>query len=120
MLGVGCERRSRSACQMDMKPREVNWAAGGFAAGFLLCYVLIGAFRARPSGPALLTKATPTPVAWRPALAVVTNIQLPELHIVLPDRWEHVPGTLSDPRPPGYSLDLIDTHYQPPPLPEKP
>ena len=107
---------------MDMKAREVKWAAGGFVGGFLLCYLLIGAFRATPPGPSLLTKATP--ITWPPVLAVpamVTNIQFPEMRIVGPDRWvEQVRGMPSHPRPPGYSLDLIDTHYQPPPLLEKP
>lgn len=98
-----------------MTAREIKWAAGGFLGGFLLCYLLIGAFQTQPASPGLVTKAAPV-TAWPPvqvALAPLpTNLQPPEVIIELPPRWEG-PGV---PRPsllnPGYSLDLIDTRPQ--------
>jgi len=105
---------------MNIQARDMKWAGGGFVAGFLLCYLLIGAFRSQSPAPGLVTKATPR-TAWPPVLGVVTNIQLPEVRIASPERWvEQVPGMPSAPKPPGYSLDLIDTHYQIPQPPEKP
>jgi len=98
-----------------MRTRETKWAAGGFVGGFLLCYLLLGAFRSQSPAPGLLTRATPV-TAWE-----VTNVQLPEVRIVSPDRWvEQVPGMPRGPKPPGYSLDLIDTRYQLPQLPKDP
>ncbi len=103
---------------MSMRAREMKWAVGGFVGGFLLCYILLGAFRVQPPAPGLLTKAAP--ITARPTLpAVVTNIQTPELRIIGPDRWLG-PTLPTDPRQPGRSLDLIDTHYQLPQPPEKP
>src|SRR5512140_2429870 len=96
---------------MNIQARETKWAACGFTGGFLLCYLLLGAFRSQSPAPALLTKAVPI-TAWPTVPAVVTNIQLPELRIMGPDRWVG-PRMPSDPRLPGYSLDLIDTHYEP-------
>jgi hypothetical protein len=98
-----------------MRAQELKWAAGGFVGGFLLCYLLIGAFRSQPHTPApapapgpvtLVTPAT----TWPSGFVRVTNIQLPELRIIAPDRW-----TEPVPLPRGYTLDLIDTHYQLPP-----
>jgi hypothetical protein len=98
----------------------MRWAAGGFLGGFLLCYLLLTPFRPQPPAPGLLTSATPS-TTWPPVPAVATNIQLPEVRIASPDRWvDQMPGMPPGPRPPGYSLDVIDTRYQPPPLPEKP
>jgi hypothetical protein len=58
---------------MNMRAREMKWAAGGFVGGFLLCYLLIGASRSQPPALGLLTKATPI-TAWPPVPLVVTNI----------------------------------------------
>ena len=102
---------------MNMPAREAKWAAGGFAGGFLFCYLLIGAFQPRPAAPPLLASAKPT-AAWPPVPAVpavpivqATNLELPEFHIQSPPRWLGPglppPGVVN----PGYSLDLIDTHY---------
>ncbi len=101
---------------MDMSAREIKWAAGGFIGGFLLCYLLIGAFRSPSPAPGGLTKAALI-TAWPTLPVVVTNIQLPELHILGPDRWVG-PEAPAGYMPPSYSLDLIDTHYQPPQLQE--
>ena len=91
--------------------------------GFLLCYLLVGAFRSQPAASPVLATATPG-AAWLPVPAVpvfqVTNLQLPELRIESPPRWVGPglppPGALNT----GYSLDLIDTHYQLPQKPEEP
>ena len=92
---------------MNMRAPEIKWTAGGFVGGFLLCYLLLGPFRSQSPAPGLLTKATPV-TPW-----LMTNSQLPEVRIALPDRWvEQVPGTPRSPKPLGYSLDLIDTRYQ--------
>ena len=105
---------------MNMQAREMKWVAVSFFIGFLLCYLLLAAFRSQPPAPRLLTTATPN-IAWPSAPVVMTNIQLPELRILGPNRWvDQMPGTPSVQSPPGYSLDLIDTRYQPPSLEEKP
>ena len=108
--------------QIDMKAPDMKWAAAGFVGGFLLCYLLLGAFRATPPRAAFLTKAAPITWSSVPSVSlVVTNVQLRELHIVEPDRWlDQLPGMPFNHRRSGYSLDLIDTRYQPPPLLEKP
>ncbi len=98
----------------------MKWAASGFVAGFLLCYLLVSAFRSQPGAAGLLTRATPL-AARSPMPPVVTNIPLPGVRIGSPDRWvDRMPGMPSIPRPLGYSLDLIDTRYQLPRMPEKP
>ena len=108
-----------------MRAKEVKWAMGGFLGGFLLCYLLVGAFRSQPAASPVLAKATPG-AAWLPAPVLpvfeVTNFPLPEIRIELPPR---VVGPVPEPPPPqllnpNYSLDLIDTHYQLPPKPEEP
>ena len=97
-----------------MRAKEVKWATAGFIGGFLLCYLLVGAFRPQPAASPVLAKAGPG-AAWLPFQAVpavqVTNLRLPELRIIeLPPRWEG-PGVLPPSlMNPGYSLDLIDTH----------
>ena len=116
---------------MRVTKREMRWAAGGAIAGFLLCYVLIAAFQ-RPAAPALVTKVTqamalpPGPpranATWTTALPVsiipsivVTNLRFPEIRIEMPARSAGLsPEPPSAPPRPGYSLDLIDTRYQPP------
>jgi hypothetical protein len=40
---------------MNMRAREMQWAAAGFVGGFLLCYLLVGASRSQPPAPGLLT-----------------------------------------------------------------
>ncbi len=109
---------------MHINEREIKWAAGGFIGGFLVCWLLIGVFRPEPPTSPPLTGATPS-AAWPPvplAPAVeFTNLELPELRIETPRlRWVWPsPIQLVAPQS-GYSLDLIDTHYQPPKLSEKP
>jgi hypothetical protein len=106
-----------------MRAKEVKWATGGFVAGFLLCYLLVGAFRSEPAASPVIARAAPG-AAWLPVPAVpvvrVTNLRLPELRMESPPRWVgrglHPPRTLNG----GYSLDLIDTHYQLPQKPEAP
>ena len=107
---------------MNMPAREIRWAAAGFIGGFLLCYLLIGAFQShRPASP-LLARVRPA-TAWPPVPAVpgvqVTNVALPELRIELPPRW-HGPELHPGQPHPGYSLDLIDTHAEVPKLPQNP
>ena len=107
---------------MSMPAREIKWAAGGFIGGFVLCYLLLGAFQPQTPAAPLLPWVTPT-TAW-PAVAVVpgvqvTNFPLPELRIESPSRWLG-PGLPPGPPHPGYSLDLIDTHAEAPKLPQNP
>lgn len=104
-----------------MKVNEVKWATGGLAGGFLL-YLLVGTFRSQPAVSPLLAKAPGA--AWLPVPAMsvvqVTNLELPELRIESPPRWVGLGlpslGVLNS----GYSLDLIDTHFQLPQKPEEP
>jgi hypothetical protein len=107
---------------MSMPAREIKWGAGGFIGGFLLCYLLIGAFRSQTPASPLLAKVT-SPAAWPSAPAVlvvqVTNFPLPELRIEALPRWLG-PGLPPGPPHPGYSLDLIDTHAEVPKLPQDP
>jgi hypothetical protein len=101
----------------------MKWATGGFVGGLLLCYLLVGAFRSEPAASPVLVKAT-SGAAWLPVPAVpvvrVTNLPLPELRIESPPRWvgRRLPPRRALNR--GYSLDLIDTHYQLPQRPEGP
>jgi hypothetical protein len=104
--------------------REIKWAAGGFIGGFLLCYLLLGAFQFQPAASPPFAKATPI-TTWLPVPASpvvgVTNSQSPELIIELPQQWvPPPPGLLPGAPRPGYSLDLIDTHYQLPQPPTQP
>ena len=100
---------------MDMRRREITWAAGGFIGGFLLCYLLIGAFQSHRPASRFLARMTPA-AAWPPVAATpavqLTNVTWPELRIESPPRWLG-PGTAPGCVRPGYSLDLIDdTHHQ--------
>jgi hypothetical protein len=108
---------------MNMPRREIKWAAVGFAGGFLLCYLLVGAFQSHRPASSLLARVT-SASAW-PAVPVLlgpqfTNVALPELRIESPPRWRGpamAPGAPYRPHR-GYSLDLIDTHVETPKLPE--
>ena len=104
---------------MQMKRREIKWAAWGFLGGFLLCCLLIGGLRPEPAAPRVLAGWPGTTVwpPWRTSPSnQLTNLQVPELRIELPPRWEPPPVVM----PLGSSLDLIDTHYQAPgDLPDK-
>jgi len=107
---------------MSMPAREIKWAAGGFIGGFLLCYLLIGAFQSQTPASPLLAKVTPS-AEWprTPAhIAVhVTNFPSPVLRVESPPRWlgsELPPG----PPYPGYRFDLIDSHAEVPKLPQDP
>ncbi len=96
---------------MNMARRKIKWAAAGFVGGFLLCYLLIGAFQS-PRAPSRLMARVTAPPAFPPVPTVqVTNIALPQLRIQSPPRW---PGSGVPPASPhpGYSLDLIDTHAE--------
>jgi len=104
---------------MRSNGREIKWAVCGCLGGFLFCYLLVGAFRAQPiSSPPPLVKAVGN-VAWpvlpAPPVVAVTNLKAPELRVELPPRWVGPSWELpSEIGRPGYFLDLIDTHYQPP------
>jgi hypothetical protein len=96
----------------------MKWATGGFLVGFILCYLLLAFPSQPPRAAGLVGSATPsiTPPSSQVTF-VVTNIQLPEIRIPMTDRWlDQGPGT---PPGPGYSLDLIDTRFQPPPLQDR-
>jgi hypothetical protein len=121
---------------MNMSAREIKWAVTGFVGGFLLCYLLLGSFRAEPRAPSLVTWATPsTPPLRAPAtgdrpgnarvdvviLREVTNTPLPQRDL-RPDRWDRWVGPRlpTDPSQRADSLDLLDTRHQIPPLRESP
>jgi hypothetical protein len=100
---------------MQVKKREFNWAAKGFGAGFVLCYLLIGLLQPRQAATPADTAATPPfalpPVpSSEPPTAPAQELRI-ELLPRVPDVPEPLPPRL---RWPGYSLDLIDTSYRPP------
>ena len=107
---------------MNMPARELRCAAGGFLVGFLVCYLLIGAFQShQPASPpiAKVTPATASPPVPPFPLVQVTNVAPPRLRIQSPPRGP-APGLLPGRPHPGYSLDLIDTHAEPPKLRQDP
>ena len=111
---------------MNMSAREIKWAVGGFLGGFLLCYLLIGVFQSQPvspdllTSPELLTNAAPGTVwPFGPLAPAVLATNGQPTVIELPPRWVEQPTGMAVTPPPGYSLDLIDTHYQLPQPAEK-
>jgi hypothetical protein len=130
----------------DMKT-EVKYAIGGFAGGFLLCFLLLGSLgslplhtqqfaKAKPVSPSSIAQEMTITVTnlqigqmgiWQPPgwmLGVpsrktvnITNMQIPVLRIWEPPRWR---GFVPGQPGWGYSLDLIDDiHPEALPMPKQ-